>query len=79
MDCAICKIPMDKTLKRGVEIYICPQCRCVWMDKGKLDKIIERYLYETASNHQYFNNEYFENKDKYMSKKKKKNLIPSSK
>lgn len=49
------------------------------MDKGKLDKIIERYLYETASNHQYFNNEYFENKDKYMSTDKFKNLMPPNK
>jgi hypothetical protein len=28
--------------KQGVEIDYCPNCRGVWLDKGELDKIIER-------------------------------------
>jgi hypothetical protein len=32
------------TERRGVEIDYCPQCRGVWLDRGELDKIIERSL-----------------------------------
>jgi Zn-finger nucleic acid-binding protein len=28
--------------KQGIEIDYCPQCRGVWLDRGELDKIIER-------------------------------------
>jgi len=30
------------TERQGVEIDYCPKCRGVWLDKGELDKIIER-------------------------------------
>ncbi|WP_338550835.1 zf-TFIIB domain-containing protein [Roseovarius phycicola] len=41
------KCPVDgETLvisdRSGVEIDYCPQCRGVWLDRGELDKIIER-------------------------------------
>jgi Zn-finger nucleic acid-binding protein len=28
--------------RNGVEIDYCPKCRGVWLDRGELDKIIER-------------------------------------
>jgi Zn-finger nucleic acid-binding protein len=28
--------------RQGIEIDYCPNCRGVWLDKGELDKIIER-------------------------------------
>ena len=28
--------------RAGVEIDYCPQCRGVWLDRGELDKILER-------------------------------------
>ncbi len=28
--------------RSGVEIDFCPQCRGVWLDRGELDKIIDR-------------------------------------
>ena len=28
--------------RSGVEIDYCPKCRGVWLDRGELDKIIER-------------------------------------
>jgi Zn-finger nucleic acid-binding protein len=34
--------------RQGVEIDYCPQCRGVWLDRGELDKIIERSAAETA-------------------------------
>lgn len=30
------------TDRAGVEIDYCPQCRGVWLDRGELDKILER-------------------------------------
>ena len=41
------KCPIDGTQlvmsdRTGVEIDYCPQCRGVWLDRGELDKIIER-------------------------------------
>ena len=41
------KCPADGTVlamseRRGVEIDYCPQCRGVWLDRGELDKLIER-------------------------------------
>ncbi|MBB6125099.1 hypothetical protein FHS92_002856 [Sphingobium subterraneum] len=34
--------------RQGVEIDYCPQCRGVWLDRGELDKIIERSASEAA-------------------------------
>ena len=28
--------------RQGIEIDYCPKCRGVWLDRGELDKIIER-------------------------------------
>lgn len=41
------KCPVDNTTltiaeRAGVEIDHCPECRGVWLDRGELDKIIER-------------------------------------
>lgn len=30
--------------RSGIEIDYCPQCRGVWLDRGELDKLIERSL-----------------------------------
>lgn len=30
--------------RKGIEIDYCPECRGVWLDRGELDKIIERSL-----------------------------------
>ena len=30
------------TERQGIEIDYCPQCRGVWLDRGELDKLIER-------------------------------------
>ncbi len=30
--------------RSGIEIDYCPQCRGVWLDRGELDKIVERSM-----------------------------------
>ena len=43
MNCPSCKdVVLTMTERQGVEIDYCPQCRGVWLDRGELDKIIER-------------------------------------
>ncbi len=42
MPCPICRVPLTMSERQGVEIDYCPQCRGVWLDRGELDKIIER-------------------------------------
>jgi Zn-finger nucleic acid-binding protein len=42
MPCPICRVPLVMSERQSVEIDYCPQCRGVWLDRGELDKIIER-------------------------------------
>jgi len=42
MNCPTCKVELKMADRQGVEIDYCPQCRGVWLDRGELDKIIER-------------------------------------
>lgn len=43
MKCPTCKdVNLVMTERQGVEIDYCPQCRGVWLDRGELDKVIER-------------------------------------
>lgn len=50
MKCPSCR---DEQLimseRQGIEIDYCPSCRGVWLDRGELDKIIERTINETAT------------------------------
>lgn len=36
------------TNREGIEIDYCPNCRGVWLDRGELDKIIERSAVEAV-------------------------------
>ena len=43
MKCPVCpETDLVMTERQGVEIDYCPKCRGVWLDRGELDKIIER-------------------------------------
>ena len=43
MKCPVCTtVELKMTERQGVEIDYCPECRGVWLDRGELDKIIER-------------------------------------
>ena len=49
MQCPVCRVPLSMSDRQGVEIDYCPQCRGVWLDRGELDKIIERSAPSAAS------------------------------
>lgn len=43
MKCPSCPdVSLVMSDRQGVEIDYCPQCRGVWLDRGELDKLIER-------------------------------------
>ena len=42
MKCPGCEVELTMAERQGIEIDYCPQCRGVWLDRGELDKIIER-------------------------------------
>lgn len=44
MKCPSCNETLAMAERQGVEIDYCPKCRGVWLDKGELDKIIEKSL-----------------------------------
>lgn len=48
MKCPACDVPLSMTDRQGIEIDYCPQCRGVWLDRGELDKIIERSSADVA-------------------------------
>jgi Zn-finger nucleic acid-binding protein len=42
MDCPLDGSELRIADRGGVEIDYCPKCRGVWLDRGELDKIIDR-------------------------------------
>ena len=75
MKCPNCSVNLVMSDRSGIEIDYCPECRGVWLDRGELDKIIERSIPTSKNNN-------FENKreEEYYSKdqnnyKKKKSIL----
>ena len=45
MNCPVCSnVNLVMSERQGIEIDYCPQCRGVWLDRGELDKIIDKSL-----------------------------------
>ena len=43
MKCPTCPdVALSMTDRNGIEIDYCPQCRGVWLDRGELDKLLEK-------------------------------------
>ena len=51
MNCPTCKIPLVMSERQGIEIDYCSECRGIWLDRGELDKIIEKSVNEEQSNY----------------------------
>lgn len=50
MKCPVCTtVNLVMSERQGVEIDYCPECRGVWLDRGELDKIIERAVPQELS------------------------------
>ena len=48
MTCPIDGTKLVMPERQGIEIDYCPNCRGVWLDRGELDKILERSAAELA-------------------------------
>lgn len=46
--CPSCRVSLVMSERSGIEIDYCPQCRGIWLDRGELDKIIERAARDSA-------------------------------
>lgn len=51
-----CPVDTDTDLqmmeRQGVEIDYCPKCRGIWLDRGELDKVIERSMSANPASYQ---------------------------
>jgi Zn-finger nucleic acid-binding protein len=66
MNCPLCSVDLVMSDRQGIEIDYCPKCRGVWLDRGELDKILERSAQE-ASPRQNRENEYSHQDKKHHS------------
>jgi uncharacterized protein len=73
MKCPNCNVSLVMTDRSGIEIDYCPDCRGVWLDRGELDKIIERSSPAIKSDNinSYPDRRNFSKDDEYRHKKKK--------
>lgn len=51
MKCPVDQTTLQMSERQGIEIDYCPTCRGVWLDRGELDKIIEKSAGEHAPTH----------------------------
>lgn len=67
MKCPNCNIALVMADRTGIEIDYCPDCRGIWLDRGELDKVIERSTPQNVTQqgnmypnkgHHHFDNEY---------------------
>ena len=72
MNCPTCTTELKMSERSGIEIDYCPQCRGVWLDRGELDKIIERSQTESKPQQKLYNddNNRYNEKEKYYDRSK---------
>lgn len=81
MLCPVCHVSLSMTDRQGVEIDYCPQCRGVWLDRGELDKIIERSARDAApaaapvAQASYRPDRDYRDDGRYYQKKRKKSFL----
>ncbi len=86
MKCPKCKDPtLAISERKGIEIDYCPDCRGVWLDRGELDKILERSresdgAHNVSSQDRFEKQERYENQDRMQGQygkpyKRKKSLL----
>lgn len=75
MKCPKCNVTLLMTDKQGIEIDYCPECRGVWLDRGELDKIIERSAqpqsqpgYNPYGGHKDYDHKHYDDHHKYKRK-----------
>ncbi|MFN8534604.1 MAG: zf-TFIIB domain-containing protein [Dehalococcoidia bacterium] len=89
MKCPTCQVELRMTDRQGIEIDYCPQCRGVWLDRGELDKLIERSAEARPAESRnerapmreyppavvYRDDDYYRRDDDYYRKRKRKGFL----
>ena len=80
MNCPVCNEQLLISEKQGIEIDYCPKCRGIWLDRGELEKIVERsnsFQSENRPAQKYDNDDdyHYKYKDKDYKYKKKKGFL----
>ena len=61
--------------RQGIEIDYCPKCRGVWLDRGELDKIIERSSQGQSADKYVEPKPYYKNGHNHEHYRKKKGFL----
>ena len=72
MKCPSCNETLLMSEKKGIEIDYCPNCRGIWLDRGELEKIIERSADHYSKRENYENDYKRYGYDKYKDDSYKK-------
>lgn len=80
MLCPNCDLELKMSERQGVEIDYCPRCRGIWLDRGELDKIIDRSTSNSKPSSKYEERKYkdhkeYKHKKKYYKKKKRGSFL----
>ena len=82
MKCPSCNETLLMSDKKGIEIDYCPNCRGIWLDRGELEKIIDRSAdhYSKRENYDseytgYGDNQYGNDYQRRHPNKKKKSFL----
>lgn len=65
MKCPMCDVELHIAERHGIEIDYCPKCRGIWLDRGELDKIIERAESDRYGDKRYRYDDDDDDKDEY--------------
>ena len=75
MKCPIDGATLVISDRNGVEIDYCPECRGVWLDRGELDKIIDRSVGEAPPPPPSGRRDDRDNRNEYRPKKKRDSFL----
>lgn len=77
MKCPNCNETLLMSDKNGIEIDYCPNCRGIWLDRGELDKIIERSAAPNTQKDNYREEQrgYYDNQHEQKPYKKKDSFL----
>ena len=70
MICPVDQAELLMTERQGIEIDYCPKCRGVWLDRGELDKLIERISAPARDDDRYDDDDRSSSRPPYKSRRK---------
>ena len=73
MKCPVCKdVTLLMSERNGIEIDYCPECRSIWLDRGELDKLLEKKHNSQSEENK---NQEFDNTKKVPTKRKRESFM----